>query len=132
MRKEYKNWIDIYNKSHNIVSGFCLSASSLMIKDFPELILCRGYTTDLYYNKRTHWWCKTIDGEIIDPTVSQFFKDGIEFDLKYEEYDEDLHGRLATGKCMDCGNYLYDDEQFCNDECEKATMDYLKTNRMEI
>jgi len=129
MKQQYQIWIDNYKEKHKIIAGLCFPACSLMLQNFPELQLIRGYIIDIWDKKRTHWWLKTESGEIIDPTVSQFDNLLTFGSLVYEEYNEFIHGPLATGKCMNCGECVYNDEQFCNVECEKNTFKYLNEKR---
>ena len=129
MKQEYQNWIDNYLSTHKFCAGLCFSASALMLKSFPELILTRGYVYDIHGKKHNHWWLQTIDGEVIDPTASQFIIIGDASFLKYEEYNESRHGPLPTGKCMNCGKHVYNDSIFCNNECSAETKKYLMTHR---
>lgn len=125
METKYQNWINSYKEKHKVLAGLCFPACSLMLKDFPELTICRGYIVDGWGKRYTHWFLKTDNDEIIDPTISQFdyLLDG--GNLKYEEYSEGLHGPLSTGKCMDCGKLLYNNETFCNSICSENTSKYL-------
>lgn len=132
MKQEYQDWIDNWLSEHKICAGLCFSATSLMLQSFPELIHVRGYVYDINNRKHSHWYLKTIDDEIIDPTAGQFVIIGDASFLRYEEYFESIDGKLPTGKCIDCGNMIYNDKLFCNDKCEESTIKYLNTNRMDI
>lgn len=132
MKQEYQNWIDNYLLKHKFCNGLCFSATSAMLKCFPELIQVKGYIFNIHDKKYNHWWLKTIDNEIIDPTVSQFIIIGDASFIKYEEYCELKYGPLPTGKCMDCGKNIYHNGAFCNDICATNTVKYLNSNRMEI
>lgn len=120
MKEKYKNWIDNYILKHNgNVRNCCNTATKDMIESFPELKREKGWIhlDDLGW-KIEHWWCVDLESnEIVDPTEAQF--DNI---VKYEAYDKLIHGPLPTGKCMDCGEFVYDNETFCNIECEKLTI----------
>lgn len=67
----YDAWIEKFIAEGREIHGMCCSTCELMQMDFPELVLHGGYVqtalgTDL------HYWLETPDGEIIDPTESQF------------------------------------------------------------
>lgn len=126
----YQNWIDNYVFEKKIVAGLCYPACLSMCKIFPELTICRGYVIDGWGKKHTHWYLKTSESEIIDPTVSQFDHLLVAGKLEYEEYSEEIHGLLAVGKCMDCGGQIYiDGKTFCSDECQQSTLEYLNKRK---
>jgi tetratricopeptide (TPR) repeat protein len=113
MQKKYSNWIEKYRKM-NKISNKCRDVTEKMVAEFPELTRKRGIIHLLNTEEnetRPHWWCVDPDGEIIDPTASQY-----PFVLEYEEWDEN-HGE-PTGKCLCCGNFVSDFNTFCNDACE--------------
>ena len=120
MNPEYQKWIDDYRNEHKRLAGYCLSASDAMTRTFPELRLERGYVVDKDGWYHQHWWCVGPDNTIYDPTAPQFVDI-----VRYEAYDEEVHGPLPTGKCMDCGEYIYNGGTFCDENCERATMAYL-------
>ena len=108
-------------RSHT--AGFCHDAANAMAKAFfPKLRVARGFVSG-----HPHWWCVAADGEIVDPTADQFSDLGI--DLVYVEYDEGKHGPLPTGRCPDCGGYVYDGDTFCGPGCERAFADALNNER---
>jgi hypothetical protein len=114
--EQYETWIA--NCKEPKGAGNCHARSKEMQQAFPELILCRGYYTSELDGMPSHWWLKTPDGRIVDPTVGQFQmgKEGC-----YEEYNEKDHGPLPIGKCMNCGDLTYaGDSCCCSVECEKA------------
>ncbi|KKW12998.1 MAG: hypothetical protein UY48_C0006G0051 [Candidatus Gottesmanbacteria bacterium GW2011_GWB1_49_7] len=127
MTEAYTTWIAQYAvRNNNVLAGFCYSASVEMQKAFPELILCRGYV----YESREHWWLKTLDGEIVDPTAAQFTI-FCEVLLKsdYEEYSPEIHGPEPIGRCMKCGDYCYESVEgassiACGTECLAELNEY--------
>lgn len=130
MKTEYQTWIDAYVAKHGgDVTNMCAGATSAMIKAFPELRRERGWVKydsmpwhkvdDLFTIGIEHWWCVSQDTEIVDPTASQF-PNGI----TYEAYDEAKYGPLPTGKCYNCGDYVYN-TTFCGNSCEDVAMDEL-------
>jgi hypothetical protein len=114
MDEKYQNWIiDNCYAISSMVRGRCQEICESMQFVFPELILTKGliWGTDVdgYRKSYPHWWLKTSEGEIIDPTVSQF-----DF-IRMKTYDE-AKGEV-TGKCMNCGGMCYDNKSFCSDIC---------------
>lgn len=101
--------------------GRCQGATDEMVVAFPELRQVRGFVD----GSAPHWWCVEADGTIVDPTVGQFA--WMDCELEYEEYSEKKHGPLPTGKCADCGDYVYDGgfHGFCNENCERSFRAYL-------
>lgn len=123
--EKYRKWIEEYSSSNaGKIRGLCFSASQKMVQEFPELKQERGYA--IVPNvvcgdwSEPHWWCVAPDGQIYDPTASQFVDI-----IRYEPYSEEVHGPLPTGKCYDCGTLLYDSKNFCDERCEASTRAYL-------
>lgn len=122
--KTYLDWIKNYKEKQPFIRGKCYSATLEMAEEFPELRQERGYVTDIL-GEHQHWWCVEADGSIVDPTDSQFYEI-----IDYDAYNEEKHGPLPTGKCMDCGGYVYNDDYFCDKECERKTLEYLKSGQL--
>lgn len=118
MDQKYQDWIHKHYPDGG--ASMCNGATADMVKEFPELTRVRGYYGCPRWGRSAHWWCKTATGEIVDPTAGQFVPGG-----EYEEFDESKAHLLPTGKCMDCGEYVYNNNTFCNDDCERATRRYL-------
>lgn len=121
MEPKYSDWIKEYLQSHPDVSGLCKKSSNEMVDKYPELTRVRGTVHLSYADKPIeHWWCIDEDGNIIDPTASQFH-----FIEKYEERDETQPE--PVGECLNCGKYVYKElYQFCNNTCEKEFVEYLE------
>jgi hypothetical protein len=95
------------------VYGKCAEATQQMAVQFPELQRVRGHYYCPVWGEREHWWLKTQDGEIIDPTASQFPSKG------HGEYIEWIEGTPEPpGVCLNCGSYVYDNNSFCCKRCE--------------
>ena len=89
-----------------------------MQKEFPELRRVRGH----YYDgvtRRPHWWLVGPDGDIIDPTAKQFYTNGRGI---YEERDEDEPE--PTGRCINCGDYVYDGKTCCCEACDREAISF--------
>lgn len=129
MKPEYAVWIERYVRAYDDkIAGRCYGAAHQMQKDFPELTICRGYVKEL----GAHWWCKTAEGDVIDPTASQFHgprmvNAGVMI-LEYEEFSVEKHGPEPIGKCMNCGDLCYKDtspnSNVCSEACEKELVVY--------
>ena len=119
MKADYQNWIfasglDQFENSY----GQCQRVVAEMKKAFPELKIVSGWYHCCFWGERQHWWLVDEDGSIVDPTVSQFPSKGMG---DYEPYD----GRpLPTGKCMNCGDYIYTGRDVCSDSCGEAYVAY--------
>lgn len=128
---KYERWIEEYleKKCPKTLDGspstlgMCGGATSDMVGAFPELRRVRGYAMTADGGSPAHWWCETPQGQVIDPTQSQFDKNGGV--IYYEEYSEEKHGPLPIGKCYNCGFYTYKEdysESFCTVECEQEAL----------
>lgn len=83
MNPVYKKWIDDHIPDKMSAYGNCHIFCNKMRREFPELILVRGWYKDPAYNKKqTHFWLETKDGEVVDPTIKQFPTQG-NFYIKY-------------------------------------------------
>jgi len=110
----YQQWIDNYLRGLDSLGalGMCGPATAAMQLEFPELRRARGYVYDACWGDRTHWWCVAPDGEIVDPTASQFPA------LVTGSYQElGVDDPIPSGRCPNCGDTVYDGATFCNDRC---------------
>ena len=101
-----------------------------MVEAHPELRRVRGYYKHPDVGSIGHWWCKTVDGEIIDPTAAQFPQGGT-----YQEWQDGVDFD-PIGKCLECGELIWNpgespyekdieqeyvelnpDRDFCCEEC---------------
>lgn len=126
---EYIAWIDGYLKRSLGGDGYgeCRTATELMVKEFPELKRVAGHVYTLGWGKRSHFWCVTPDGSIVDPTARQF--PGL---LGYEPWKPG--DEVCVGKCMNCGCEIWRKVQsledvkrecICGRECETSFESYL-------
>jgi len=114
---KYEDWI-----KENVFDGTgrCLEFSMKMKEVFPELKLVRGHYICYCWGKRDHWWLKTEEGVLVDPTKNQFPSKGS------GEYEEWCEGREEpTGRCLNCRKYVYENEDFCCIECKEEFSWYL-------
>lgn len=71
MDERYRAWISDYVDSGKPLVGHCRVVCEAMLAAFPELELRGGWVrTRLGYD--THYWLRTPEGRIVDPTQSQF------------------------------------------------------------
>lgn len=106
--------------NYQIFRGKCKTACEALQKVMPELILVRGWYNQPEWPKNAcqHWWLKTPEGVIVDPTALQFPMPHVkEF---YEEFD-------GMCECEECGKKIHENEaQFagrypvCSGECYMA------------
>lgn len=96
----YEEYIKAYRARTNFVFGKCQEASKEMKEAFPELTIVRGHITDAYWGVRGHWWLIDLDGNIVDPTASQF-PALLEY-IAWKPGDP-----ILVGACMECGNSRY-------------------------
>lgn len=118
MAIQYLDWI-----RENVPAfpkGLCSPITASMREEFPELTRVRGHFHCAAGHSHPHWWLETSAGVVIDPTVAQFDPCG---GGVYEQYA----GPEPTGHCLDCGAMLYRGETFCNADCAKSTLAYLKS-----
>jgi len=101
MKAAYTEWIQQYLDEHNgSVYSHCQDAVEKMVEAFPELEKVPGHVFVMGWGQRAHWWCVTSEGEIVDPTKSQF---PMVFD--YEAWVPGTE--VYVGKCMNCGAEIY-------------------------
>lgn len=109
MKAEYQQWI-----TDNVTDayGTCAEVTQKMQLAFPELFRVRGHYFCLVWGERAHWWLETEDGEIVDPTVSQFPSGGM------GEYEQWIEGdQEPSGVCPNCSSYCYDGDTCCSEKC---------------
>ena len=102
-----------------VIRGRCSSAVEAMIQAFQELRRVRGHYIIAYgdgVHRCPHWWCETPDGTVVDPTKEQFdYQQG-----RYEEYT----GPDPLGKCMWCGEYVWENAGWggaaCSEDCGQS------------
>jgi len=132
-REAYDAWIATYVASQpdGYVRGKCAHATQAMVEAFPELKRQAGFVHvdwgRFALDREQHWWCVTPDGEVVDPTVSQFHFGYVH---EYEPLDLDNPAdvaRIPTGKCSNCGGPIYNhyDSTVCSDECHRSYCAYL-------
>lgn len=122
MRTEYQEWIDVHYPSQKEAYGQCRQAVEKMKAQFPELLIKCGFAeTDI--GQRTHFWCETLSGDIVDPTKRQFL-----WVFEYEALPPDHPARLyPPRKCMNCGVEKYQEfwSGACSDKCGKELEEFL-------
>ncbi len=125
MKTEYAAWIEAYLAKRNPL-GMCQWAVERMVKAFPELTAVPGFVRVLHGGRPEHWWCTTPDGEVVDPTASQY-----EAVLEYIPWVPGMEVRV--GCCMNCGMDIYKKpdklggprESVCSQEChEELVLEY--------
>lgn len=125
---EYAAWIEAFVSAqpNRFVRGKCAEATLAMIEAFPELRRAAGFV-HCTWGRDQHFWCVTPDGTVVDPTAEQF-----RAVFEYEELDLDdpeTQRRIPTGRCLDCGDDVYEGKSFCSEACEASTRAYLNGPR---
>ncbi len=132
MDARFEEWIREHYPTSELARNQCSIATREMLKQFPELLRVRGW-----YGWTQHWWLKTANGEVVDPTAMQFSQP---IDLSfYREFREGIDAEMI-GKCPDCGEELWDKDPetlepivyscmkgFCSKECEHRYMAYINS-----
>ena len=121
MRDEYAKWI-----TENVTEtyGTCKEVTEAMATAFPELTRIRGHYYCIAWGERAHWWLIGQDGEVVDPTASQFPSNGTGAYVPWEE-----GAREPTGMCPNCGEYCYDGNYCCSESCGIAYAAYCMNPR---
>lgn len=115
IEQKYQDWIDAKLERRSPVNK-CAEWTEEMQKAFPELTRVRGYVGTSPDAREgcggQHWWLKTADGTIVDPTASQFSEP-----INYSEWDESW-GDLS--KCANCGMIGSYEPNVCSATCVLA------------
>ena len=93
--------------------GKCKEMAEAAAAANPSLTVVRGWYDDPHWGEQEHWWCKTADGAIVDPTAAQFPLGGVadwyrEFEGFYpcaECGEETAEDNLVGGVC--CSGTCY-------------------------
>lgn len=130
-RMAYSLWIESEVQGDGY--GKCEEVSKRMHGVFPELEVRFGFfMATAPWGRRQHWWLRTSEGEIVDPTGRQHPNGDLfpQSSVLYEDLtdldDEALADKVPTGVCMDCGGPVYRGQTFCNETCEEATRAYME------
>lgn len=94
--------------------GKCREMSEALVAADPTLTLVRGHYHCPMWGGQAHWWCKKLDGTIVDPSKDQFPSRGIG---EYVEFD-------GSVECSNCGKMMKEEEAefesnyaFCSYTC---------------
>jgi len=133
-RPEYAAFVNerMVTKEFNRGYGKCRETCEAMIAEFPDLEIRKGIFQSAAWGPRQHWWCRHGD-QIVDPTAAQH-PDGEVFPFTSAKYvdltdvsEEDAidQGIVPSGRCPDCGDYVYRGESFCSEECARRYEAYI-------
>lgn len=94
--------------------GKCKEMSEALVAIDPTLTLVRGHYYCFAWGEQPHWWVKTKDGTVIDPTKNQFPSKGAG---NYVEFD-------GIVRCSNCNKTMHEENAsfesnyaFCSYEC---------------
>lgn len=108
------------------VYGDCATATEKLVAAHPELRRVRGHYLCAHWGARTHWWCETVDGRVVDPTAGQFPSLGRGVYVEFAGTEE----HCRSGVCRDCGGAVYGGADFCSSACESRYMAYLNGGQL--
>ena len=116
MEQKYRTWIE-----QNVTEtyGACAEVTEAMAETFPELTRTRGFYVCPAWGSRDHWWLTTLEGDIVDPTAAQFPSQG---KGAYQPLNEGAEE--PTGRCMNCGKYVFGGHGACSAECAEKLTEY--------
>lgn len=118
----YELWIRLSVKGDGYSQ--CEEITLAMGKEFPELQRRKGIYHDAEWGRRSHWWLRDQDRNIVDPTGKQFptgcwfpSSDSLYTDLTVLT-DDEIKKMLPSGKCANCGEAIYGgSDTVCSDSC---------------
>ena len=115
MNSAFSDWISEHAKGD--VRGYCRQIAQEMADAFPALTVWGKFCP---IDGTGHAWCQTPDGQIVDPTASQF-AEGYNYAGGVPLSD------FPTGKCMECGELIYGKTGYSglHAECEAAYAAYV-------
>lgn len=114
--EKYIRWINEHVAEEY---GQCAAVTSRMLEAFPELVRVRGHYFCPLWGERSHWWLKTTQGVIVDPTVGQFPSKGRGAYVEWIEGCEE-----PSGMCPNCGGEVFGGGTCCSDACGLAYAAY--------
>ncbi len=88
-----------------------------MKRAFPELKRERGNVYIRSGHHRPHWWLIAPNGDIVDPSNSQFQESYYGADNGIIEYIPLIDKRVPKGNCMNCGDLCFDHGVACTESC---------------
>jgi hypothetical protein len=97
--------------------GKCKELSEQLVATDPTLTLVRGYYHCWTWGKQPHWWCKTHDGTIIDPSRLQFPSRGLG---DYEEFTGEVECEYCGKSVLEENAYLVEQHVYCSGRCYYA------------
>jgi len=117
MLEKYRQWIDERVPTYAAAYGKCKAVTDEMSAEFPELTRVRGHYHCDVWGERGHWWLVDASGDVVDPTSRQFPSRG---QGPYTPWDDSQPE--PTGRCLNCGEDVYDGSYCCGEECRLAVV----------
>lgn len=135
MKAKYSNWIKKHYPTPQSAINQCSQACEKLRNDFPELIITNGLIqVGIEKDQRSHWWARTINGEIIDPTAHQYEAFGSSIIFYTEITDDHDLRNFEEGRCSNCGEHYFIGKDnwncstTCSSSCFKSYVKYLNGN----
>ena len=109
--------------------GKCKKMAEALANKDSSLTLARGHYICPLEGKMQHWWAKTKDGEIIDPTSRQFYSGGTMGE--YVEFDGIVECGCCKMEAEESNAVFYGRYGFCSQKCMSAFLGLSKHQREE-
>lgn len=94
--------------------GKCKEMSEALVVADSSLILVRGHYICPVWGEQQHWWCKKLDGTIVDPTKDQFPSKGTG---QYVEFDGICNCEYCHKEVPEAEVYAVDHHVYCSGDC---------------
>ena len=107
--------------------GKCKEMAEALVSENASLILVRGHHICPIEGKMEHWWTKTKDGKIIDPTSGQFHSGGTLGE--YVEFNGIVECESCKLETEESNAVFYNRYGFCSQKCVSSFLGLNKYKR---
>lgn len=107
---------DVTESDYLKYRGKCREMSEALVAADHTLTLVRGFYLCPVWGEQQHWWVKTSDGTIIDPTKDQFPSKG---NAEYVEFDGTINCANCNKQMKECDEnaIFHGSYAFCSMQC---------------
>ena len=95
--------------------GKCKELAEEACKADLTLTLVRGFYHCPLWGKQNHWWCKKVDGTVVDPSVKQFPTAGA--GAEYEEFNGAIECEYCHKEVPEADAYMVEHHAYCSYTC---------------
>ena len=106
------------------VRGKCKEMAEALVSRDTSLTLVRGHYICPLEGKVQHWWAKTRNGEIVDPTKEQFHSSGTVGE--YVEFCGIVECECCKMEVKESKAVFYERYGFCSQKCILAFLGLSK------